>query len=111
MTAMAGRTVLVTGGTGGIGRATALGLVSMGANVAITGRDAARARDAPAEIRSATGARVDVFIADLSTRSEVRRLAAEALERLHRIDVLVNNVGGYWNTRHVTADGSSGPLP
>ena len=102
---MAGRTVLVTGGTGGIGRATALGLATMGAKVAITGRDAARARQAAADIRSATGATVDVFIADLSTQSEVRRLAAEALEQLPRIDVLVNNVGGYWNTRRVTTDG------
>ncbi len=105
MTAMAGRTVLVTGGTGGIGRATALGLARLGANVAITGRHAARAADAAGEIRAATGIRVDVFTADLSIQSEVRRLADEALERLHRIDVLVNNVGGYWNSRQVTADG------
>ncbi len=48
---------------------------------------------------------VDVLVADLSSQQEVRRLAAEALERLPRIDVLVNNVGGYWNTRRVTADG------
>ena len=35
----------------------------------------------------------------------MRRLADEALQRLSRIDVLVNNAGGYWNTRHITADG------
>src|SRR5689334_20594058 len=102
MPAMSGRTVLITGSTVGIGRATAVGLATMGARVAITGRDAVRAQDAAAEIRSATGATVDVFIADLSAQSEVRRLAAEALEQLPRIDVLVNNLGGYWNTRHVT---------
>ncbi len=105
MTSMAGRTVLVTGGTGGIGLATANGLAAMGANVAITGRDAARADDAARAIRAATGATVEIFVADLSSQSEVRRLAAEALDRLPRIDVLVNNVGGFWNTRHVTADG------
>jgi NAD(P)-dependent dehydrogenase (short-subunit alcohol dehydrogenase family) len=105
MKPMTGRTVLVTAATGGIGRATALGLAMMGANVAITGRNSARAHEAAAEIRSATGVTVDVFIADLSTQSEVRRLAAEALEQLPRIDVLINNVGGYWNTQHVTADG------
>jgi len=99
---MAGKTVLVTGGTGGIGRATALGLAAMGAHLAITGRD--RADDAAREIR-AGGGRVDVFVADLSAQSEVRRLADEVLTSLPRIDVLVNNVGGYWNTRHVTADG------
>ncbi len=59
----------------------------------------------PGEIRAAGGGGVDVFVADLSSQAEVRRLAAEVLDRLPRLDVLVNNVGGYWNTRHVTADG------
>src|SRR6266581_698213 len=102
---MAGRTVLVTGGTAGIGRATALGLANMGARLAITGRDRGRAEDAAREIRAAGGGQVDVFVADLSSQSELRRLADEVLRRLPRIDVLVNNAGGYWNTRHVTADG------
>jgi NAD(P)-dependent dehydrogenase (short-subunit alcohol dehydrogenase family) len=102
---MAGRTVLVTGGTGGIGKATALGLAAMGAHLAITGRDRRRTEDAAGEIRAVGGEPVDVFIADLSAQTEVRRLAEEVLQRLPRIDVLVNNVGGYWNTRHVTADG------
>ncbi len=102
---MAGRTVLVTGGTGGIGKATAAGLGILGARVAITGRDRGRAEAAADEIRTATGAQVDVFVADLSSQAEVRRLAAEVLADLARVDVLVNNVGGYWNTRHVTADG------
>ncbi|HEX8231362.1 MAG TPA: SDR family oxidoreductase [Chloroflexia bacterium] len=101
---MTGTTVLVTGATGGIGRATALGLARMGAHLAITGRDHERTEDAAREIRAA-GGHVDVFVADLSSQSEVRRLANEVLQRLPRIDVLVNNVGGYWNTRHVTADG------
>jgi NAD(P)-dependent dehydrogenase (short-subunit alcohol dehydrogenase family) len=102
---MAGKTVLVTGGTGGIGLATALGLATLGAHLAITGRDRGRTEDAAREIRAAGGGQVDVFIADLSSQAEVRRLADEVLQRLARIDVLVNNVGGYWNTRHVTADG------
>jgi retinol dehydrogenase-14 len=102
---MTGRTVLVTGGTGGIGKATAAGLAVLGAHVAITGRDRARAEAAAAEIRTATGGQVDVFVADLSSQADVRRLASDVLAKLPRIDVLVNNVGGYWNTRHVTADG------
>ena len=102
---MTGRTVLVTGATGGIGKATALGLAAMGAHVAITGRDMGRTDAAAAEIRAASGERVDTFVADLSAQSQVRGLVAEILQRLPRIDVLVNNVGGYWNTRHVTADG------
>jgi NAD(P)-dependent dehydrogenase (short-subunit alcohol dehydrogenase family) len=102
---MAGKTVLVTGGTAGIGRATALGLAAMGARVAITGRDRGHSEAAAQELRAAGGGQVDVFVADLSAQSEVRRLADEVLHSLSRIDVLVNNVGGYWNTRHGTADG------
>src|SRR4051812_14551996 len=102
---MAGRTVLITGGTRGIGKATALGLAALGAHVAITGRDPTRTDDAVREIRSAGGGEVYAFVADLSSRSEVRRLATEVLGRLPRIDALINNVGGYWNTRHLTVDG------
>jgi Short-chain dehydrogenases of various substrate specificities len=102
---MIGRTLLVTGATAGIGRATAMGLARMGAHLAITGRDRGRAKDVAREIRTAGGGQVDVFIADLSSQTQVRRLAVEVLQRFARIDALVNNVGGYWNTRHVTADG------
>lgn len=120
---MAGKTVLVTGGTGGIGRATALGLAALGARVGITGRDARRTASAAAAIASeaaaasagaaghtasaATGgtASVDSFPADMSSQAEVRRLATAVLEAYPRLDVLVNNVGGFWATRHATADG------
>ena len=102
---MTGRTVLVTGSTSGIGKATAQGLARMGTHLAITGRDPEATEGAAREIRAAGGGQVDAFVADLSSQSEVRRLAREVLQSRPRIDVLVNNVGGYWNTRHVTADG------
>jgi NAD(P)-dependent dehydrogenase (short-subunit alcohol dehydrogenase family) len=102
---MAGKTVLVTGGTAGIGRATAMGLAMMGAHLGITGRDRGRTEGAAREIRAAGGGQVDLFVADLSSQSEVRRLAEQVLQTYPHIDVLVNNVGGSWNTRHVTADG------
>jgi NAD(P)-dependent dehydrogenase (short-subunit alcohol dehydrogenase family) len=103
---MAGKTVLITGGTGGIGKATAIGLAALGARVAITGRDFPRAEAAAADIRAATrNLDVRAFGADLSSQVEVRRLAAEVLEAYPRLDVLINNVGGFWATRHVTADG------
>src|SRR5437868_4622479 len=104
-TPMAGTTVLVTGATSGIGKATALGLATMGAHLAITGRNPQRTESAAREIRAAGGEQVDVFVADLSSQAEVRRLATEILQQLPRINVLVNNVGGYWDSRHVTADG------
>jgi retinol dehydrogenase-14 len=102
---MAGKTALVTGGSRGIGRATAMGLAALGGHVAIVGRDQQRTKDAAREIRSNGGGHVDVFIADLTSQAEVRRLASEVLLRLPRIDVLVNNVGGYWESRHTTPDG------
>lgn len=102
---LAGRTVLVTGGSAGIGKATALGLARMGAHLAITGRDSKRTRSAAREIRATGAGQVDEFVADLSSQSQVRHLASEVLQALPQIDVLVNNAGGYWNTRHITADG------
>jgi retinol dehydrogenase-14 len=103
---MAGKSVLVTGGTGGIGKATAAGLAALGARVGITGRDPARTEAAAAGIRAAPGSpAVDAFAADLSVQAGVRRLAAQVLGTYPRLDVLVNNVGGFWAHRHVTADG------
>ena len=103
---MTGKTVLITGGTGGIGKAAAIGLASMGARVGITGRDSARAQAAAAGIARESGnSAVDVFVADMSSQAEVRRLADEVLAAYPRLDVLLNNVGGFWNHRHVTADG------
>ena len=103
---MIGKTVLVTGGTGGIGRAAAIGLASMGARVGITGRDRDRAEAAAVTIARESGnTGVDVFVADMSSQAEVRRLAEEVLAAYPRLDVLLNNVGGFWSHRHVTADG------
>jgi retinol dehydrogenase 14 len=102
---MIGRTVLITGGSGGIGRTTAVGLARMGADLAIIGRDRGRTEDAAKDIRAAGGGRVDLFVADLSSQSQVRELAEQVLQSLSRIHVLINNVGGYFDTRHTTADG------
>ncbi|MGH3154554.1 MAG: SDR family oxidoreductase [Streptosporangiaceae bacterium] len=103
---MAGRTVLVTGGTSGIGKATATGLAAMGARVGITGRDTVRTRAAAVDVAAASGnPAVDPFAADMSSQAEVRRLAGQVLAAYPRLDVLVNNAGGFWGTRHLTADG------
>lgn len=101
---MTGKAVLITGGSGGIGKATALRLAQMGASVSIIGRDAGRTTTAAREIASASSTPVTAFTADLSSQAEVRRVAVEVLARLTHLDVLVNNVGGYWNTRHTTVD-------
>ena len=99
-------TVLVTGGTGGIGLATATGLADLGARAGIVGRHTNRAETAADALRSKVpSAQVDVFVADLSSQDEVRRLAADVKATYSHLDVLVNNVGGYWAHRHVTVDG------
>ncbi|RNL60108.1 MULTISPECIES: SDR family oxidoreductase [Arthrobacter] len=101
---MEGKTAVVTGATGGIGRATAHSLALMGAHVVITGRNPKRTKEASEAIRKAGGGKVDAFVADLSSQAQVRQLADELLTLPH-IDVLINNAGGYWNTRHTTVDG------
>jgi retinol dehydrogenase-14 len=109
---MAGQTVLATGATGGIGKATAIALARLGARVGIVGRDPSRTRTAAAEITAAAAQpsepehpAVDAFAADMSSQAEVRRLAGEVLSTYPELQVLVNNVGGFWATRRLTADG------
>lgn len=106
MSSMAGRTCLVTGATSGIGKATATGLARLGADLVLVGRDPAKGEATVAEIRAATAnERVELLTADLSSQGSIRQLAVEYRRRHDRLHVLVNNAGGYWANRHVTADG------
>ncbi|MHC2088688.1 SDR family oxidoreductase [Methylobacterium sp. CM6244] len=101
-----GKICLVTGATSGIGYETALGLARAGARVGIVGRDAGRTDEAASRIRDAVpGAVIDVFLADLSSQAEIRRLSAEVRALYPRLDVLVNNAGAIFDARHVTVDG------
>lgn len=103
---MNGKTVLITGATNGIGKATATELASLGATVVITGRDRARGQAVLEEIRSKTGnSKLDLLVADLSSQAEVRRLAAEFKAKYPRLNVLVNNAGGFFDARQTTVDG------
>lgn len=103
---MQDKIVLVTGGTGGIGQETALGLAKLGATVIITGRDKNRGEAAVADLKARSGnPLVELMLADLSSQAEVRRLAEEFQARYPRLDVLINNVGGLYHERWLTADG------
>ena len=103
---MRGKICLVTGATSGIGYETALGLVRAGARVGIVGRDASRTQRSAASIREGVpGAAVDVFVADLSSQAQVRRLAEDVRAAYDRLDVLVNNAGAIFDRHGKTMDG------
>src|ERR671939_258897 len=103
---MEGKVVFITGGTSGIGKATAAALAAMGADVVVVGRNPRRGEAALEEIRTRShGGSVELKLADLSVQSEVRRLADEFLERHDRLDVLVNNAGLVQSRRTETPDG------
>lgn len=105
-TPMRDKTVLITGATNGLGKVTALELAKMGAEVVIVGRDPAKTEATVSEIQAESGNRnVDMLVCDLSSMREVARLAEEVNTRYPRLDVLVNNAGGFNSDRRETLEG------
>jgi NAD(P)-dependent dehydrogenase (short-subunit alcohol dehydrogenase family) len=96
---MQGKTVVITGGTGGIGLVAAERLAGAGARLVLVGRDRRRGEAAAARVPGA-----ELHYADLALMAEARRLAA-ALAALPRIDVLILNAGAIFARREVTAEG------
>jgi len=91
---LSGKTALVTGGGTGLGRAIALGLAEAGADLLIAARRLDVLDAAAAEIRAATGRRVETAFVNIRDRAAVEALGASARERCGRIEILVNNAGG-----------------
>ncbi len=103
---MSGKVCLVTGATAGIGFATALGLARQGAAVVGVGRNRDKCQTIAARIRQESGNPAVEFVqADLSSQAEVRRLAGEIRRSQSQLDVLVNNVGAFFMSRRLSADG------
>lgn len=104
---MAGKAILITGATDGIGLVTARELVRRGAGVWIVGRNPEKVRRVAEELGREPGAAgpVGAFVADLSRTAAVRALAEEVRGAVPRIDVLVNNAGAMFLTREETEDG------
>lgn len=106
MTDMSGKTVVITGGTSGIGGAMAHALAEMGAGIRIIGRDESRCRETAESIRRDTGnPDVQYYVADLSVQAQVRDVAQRLRNTLDRLDVLINNAGAWFTKRQVSADG------
>ena len=113
---MAGRTVVITGPTSGLGREAAGSFARMGARLVLVGRDADKLGRTAQELRAgsrggsdaapaASATRIATIVADMSSLDSVRAAAARILEREPRIDVIVDNAGAMFATRDETPEG------
>jgi NAD(P)-dependent dehydrogenase (short-subunit alcohol dehydrogenase family) len=103
---MTGETVVITGGTSGIGKIAAERLAQMGARIVLIARDGSRA-EATLRRLCECGPKLShtVHYADLTRLIEMKRVAAQIASQEPRIDVLINNAGALFATRQVTKDG------
>ena len=90
--AVRGKTVLITGGSAGIGRATALKLAQAGAQVLIVGRDPQKLETAAAEIRG-IGGQLRAYACDITDAAACEQLMARVLAENQHVDILINNAG------------------
>jgi NAD(P)-dependent dehydrogenase (short-subunit alcohol dehydrogenase family) len=103
---MQNKIIMVTGATNGIGLESARALATMGATIIGVGRNPQKCADAAAQITATTGnSKVEFLVADLSVQAQVRQLAESFKQKYQRLDVLLNNAGGYFAKRESNADG------
>jgi retinol dehydrogenase 14 len=101
-----GKTVLITGATDGIGKATAQELAAMGARILLHGRNLEKAQTVQQDIKIATeNPKIDILMADLQSMAAVRKLAADVQQTTDQLDVLINNAGVYMQEKVLTPDG------
>jgi gluconate 5-dehydrogenase len=92
---LTGKVALVTGGSRGLGLQMAHALGEAGAKIMLSSRKAADLEEATAELQAA-GIDARWIAADCAKEADIRRLAAETMERMGQIDILVNNAGASW---------------
>jgi retinol dehydrogenase 14 len=106
MMTMAGKTVVVTGASSGLGLAASLLLAEQGARIGMICRNPRRAWFMRNEVaKYATTNPPILFLADLSSQAQIRNLATELRSSFTHIDVLINNVGAIFARRELTEDG------
>lgn len=106
-TGMRGKTVVITGGTSGIGEIAAETLAKMGARIVLVARDKSRAERILSRLCNGATPSVahSVCFADLTRLADMKRVAMEIAHRESRIDVLINNAGALFGTHRLTEDG------
>lgn len=103
---LAGKTVLVTGATSGIGWEACVALARMNARLIMVGRDPGKTVQKVEAVRQQTGSRmIDSLLCDFSSLAQVRGLAEAFRARYDKLHVLVNNAGTVFTKRTLTADG------
>lgn len=103
---MQGKTVVITGGTSGIGEVAAIRLAQQGARIVLIARDQARAAMTMSKLKSANPSAAHVArYGDLSSLADMKRVAGEVASSESRIDVLINNAGAVSLSRKTSVDG------
>lgn len=106
MNSSTNKIILVTGATSGIGKAAATAFASQGHTVIAVGRSPEKTRQVVAQIQAVTGSQnLHSLLADFSDLQQVRALAQTVQENFPRLDVLLNNAGGYYNFRVIASSG------
>jgi len=103
---LAGKTVLITGPTSGLGRATAGEVAGLGARVVLVGRSAERLAQVRDDLVAAHGEdRFPIVVADMSSLASVRAAVATVVATEPRLDVVIDNAGAIFPERRESVDG------
>jgi NAD(P)-dependent dehydrogenase (short-subunit alcohol dehydrogenase family) len=102
---MRGKKVLITGANQGLGKASAIALAKMGAELVLVCRNEEKGRAAADEAKAAGAPKVELIVGDMGSQKDIRRVARDVLAAHEKLDVLMNNAGVIIPTRHTTVDG------
>jgi len=99
------KTIVIIGGTGGIGHATAIALARQGHDIIFQGRDAEKGRKIVGELSKINGSTAKFIVADVSTINGIKTLASEIKKLTNKIDILIHSNGTFNYERRETKDG------